>query len=428
MFNNNLKVGWRNLKRQPFLTFLNTFGLAIGMAGGLLISLFIYDEFSFDKMFPDADRIHRINVDIKFGGQAQEFAVVPSPLAETVLDYSQVESTTRFRTQGSMLIKKTDAALNVKELQTTFVDSSFFEMFGLELLEGDSKTALKNPNSLILTKTAAEKHFKISEALGQSLLLNNSDTYIVTGVIDDLPKNSFLRNHSVFMAMSGYEDSRNMEWGSNNYNTFIKLTPSADIESFQAPLQVIFQKYLVPYAQKFMPGLTLESFRESGNYVNYSTMPLKDVHLYSNRVAEISPNNSIQNVYILSFIGFFLILLASVNFMNLSTAHSLKRAKEVGIRKTLGSTKFGLIKQFLTEAGLISFLSLLLALVVAFITMPSFNQLAGKDLSIPIFNPIFWLILISVAAVLGLFSGSYPAFLCQNLHRSKHSKVVDKVA
>jgi putative ABC transport system permease protein len=410
MFNNNLKVGWRNLKRQPFLTFLNTFGLAIGMAGGLLISLFIYDEFSFDKMFPDADRIHRINVDIKFGGQAQEFAVVPSPLAETVLDYSQVESTTRFRTQGSMLIKKTDAALNVKELQTTFVDSSFFEMFGLELLEGDPKTALKNPNSLILTKTAAEKHFKISEALGQSLLLNNSDTYIVTGVIDDLPKNSFLRNHSVFMAMSGYEDSRNMEWGSNNYNTFIKLTPSADIESFQAPLQVIFQKYLVPYAQKFMPGLTLESFRESGNYVNYSTMPLKDVHLYSNRVAEISPNNSIQNVYILSFIGFFLILLASVNFMNLSTAHSLKRAKEVGIRKTLGSTKFGLIKQFLTEAGLISFLSLLLALVVAFITMPSFNQLAGKDLSIPIFNPIFWLILISVAAVLGLFSGSYPAF------------------
>lgn len=410
MFNNNLKIGWRNLKRQPFLTFLNTFGLAIGMAGGLLISLFIYDEFSFDKMFPDADRIHRINVDIKFGGQAQEFAVVPPPLAEIVLDYSQVELTTRFRTQGSMLLKKTDAVLNVKELQTTFVDSSFFEMFGFELLEGDTKTALRNPNSLILTKTAAEKHFKLSEAMGQSLLLNNSDAYIVTGVIDDLPENSFLRNHSVFMAMSGYEDSRNVEWGSNNYNTFIKLTPAADIESFQEPLQAIFQKYLIPYAKKFIPGLTLESFRESGNYVNYSTMPLTDIHLHSNRVAEISPNNSIQNVYILSFIGFFLILLASVNFMNLSTAHSLKRAKEVGIRKTLGSTKFGLIKQFLTEAGLISFLSLLLALVIGFIAMPSFNQLAGKDLSIPFFNPIFWLLIISVSAILGLFSGSYPAF------------------
>ena len=410
MFNNNLKVGWRNLKRQPFLTFLNTFGLAIGMAGGLLISLFIYDEFSFDKMFSDADRIHRINVDIKFGGQAQEFAVVPPPLAETVLDYSQVELTTRFRTQGSMLIKKTDAALNVKELQTTFVDSSFFEMFGLELLEGDTKTALTNPNSLILTKTAAEKHFKIGEALGQSLLLNNSEAYIVTGVIDDLPENSFLRNHSVFMAMSGYEDSRNVEWGSNNYNTFIKLTPTADIESFQEPLQAIFSKYLVPFAQKFVPGLTEESFRESGNYVNYSTIPLRDIHLHSNRVAEISSNSNIQNVYILSFIGFFLILLASVNFMNLSTAHSLKRAKEVGIRKTLGSNKLGLIKQFLTEAGLISFLSLLLAIVIAFIAMPSFNQLSGKDLSIPFFNPIFWLLLVSVSAILGLFSGSYPAF------------------
>lgn len=410
MFNNNLKVGWRNLKRQPFLTFLNTFGLAIGMAGGLLISLFIYDEFSFDKMFPDADRIHRIHVDIKFGGKAQEFAVVPPPLAEIVLDYSQVELTTRFRTQGSMLIKKTDAALNVKELQAIFVDSSFFEMFGLELLEGDTKTALKNPNSLILTRTAAEKHFKISKALGQSLLLNNSDTYIVTGVISDLPENSFLRNHSVFMAMSGYEDSRNVEWGSNNYNTFIKLIPSANIESFQEPLQAIVGKYLVPFAQKFIPGLTLESFKASGNYMNYSTIPLKDIHLHSNRVGEISPNNNIQNVYILSFIGFFIILLASINFMNLSTAHSLKRAKEVGIRKTLGSNKFSLIKQFLTEAGLISFLSLLLAIIIAFIVMPAFNQLAGKDLSIPFFNPIFWLVLISVTAILGLFSGSYPAF------------------
>lgn len=410
MFNNNLKVGWRNLKRQPFLTFLNTFGLAIGMAGGLLISLFIYDEFSFDKIFADADRIHRINVDIKFGGQAQEFAVVPAPLAETVFEYSQVELATRFRTQGSMLIKKTDAALNVKELQTTFVDSSFFEMFSLELLEGDTKTALRNPNSLILTKTAAEKHFKLSEAVGQNMLLNNSDAYIVTGVIDDFPENSFLRNHSVFMAMSGYEDSRSPEWGSNNYNTFIKLTPTANIESFQEPLQAIFSKYLVPYARRFMPGLTEEAFKASGNYVNYSTMPLTDIHLHSNRVAEISPNSNIQNVYILSFIGFFLILLASVNFMNLSTAHSLKRAKEVGIRKTLGSNKFSLIKQFLTEAGLISFLSLLLALVVAFLAMPFFNELAGKELSIPVFNPIFWLCLISVAAILGLFSGSYPAF------------------
>ena len=410
MFNNNLKVGWRNLKRQPFLTFLNTFGLAIGMAGGLLISLFIYDEFSFDQMFPDADRIHRINVDIKFGGQDGEYAVVASPLAEIVLDYSQVEMTTRFRTQGSMLIKKPDAALNVKELQTTFVDSSFFEMFGLELLEGDTKTALRNPNSLILTKTAAEKHFKINEAVGQNMTLNNSEAYIVTGVIDDLPENSFLRNHSVFMAMSGYEDSRSTEWGSNNYNTFIKLTPTADIESFQEPLQAIFSKYLVPYAQRFMPGLTEEAFKASGNYVNYSTMPLTDIHLHSSRIADISPNSNIQNVYILSFIAFFLILLASVNFMNLSTAHSLKRAKEVGIRKTLGSNKFSLIKQFLTEAGLISFLSLLLALVVAFLAMPFFNELSGKELSIPFFNPIFWLLLVSVAAVLGLFSGSYPAF------------------
>jgi putative ABC transport system permease protein len=411
MFKNYIKIAWRSLKKQPFFTFLNTFGLAIGMAGALLISLYIYDEMSYDTMFADADRIYRVNADIKFGGDARKYAVTPAPMADALKsDFSEVELVTRFRTRGSALVRKVDAAANVKEEQTTYVDATFFEMFGVEMLAGDAKTALNDPNTIVMTKTAAEKHFGISNAIGQSLLLNNDETYTVTGVIDDLPRNSFLRDYTLFQSMEGYEDAKIVNWGSNNYQTFFKLIPTADVENIKVPLEGFLGKYVVPGVQQFMPGITEEQFKAAGNYLIYSTIPLTDIHLSSNLVAEISSNNDMQSIYILSFIAIFLIVLASVNFMNLSTAHSLKRAKEVGVRKTLGSNKGDLVRQFLVESGLISFLSLVLALLLAYIALPFFNSLAAKDISIPILSPFFWLLLLFSVVILGLFSGSYPAF------------------
>lgn len=381
------------------------------MAGGLLISLYIYDELSHDSMFADAERIYRIDADIKFGGTESKSANVSAPMASTMEnDFSQIETTTRFRSLGSVLIRKSDADTNVKEPQVTFVDSTFFDMFGLDLFVGDVKTALKEPNTLVLTRTAAEKHFGIKRAIGQSLVLNNTDTYTVTGVIDDLPQNSFLRDYGVFIAMAGDAEAQNQEWTSHNFFTFIKLIPGADVADLQAPLQSMLGKYIIPYAQAFLPGITEEQFIASGNYLNYSTIALKDIHLYSDRDSELNANSSIQNVYILSFIGLFLILLASVNFMNLSTAHSLKRAKEVGIRKTLGSSKTALVRQFLTESGLLSFISLLLAIAIAAIATPYFNDLSGKAISIPFANPVFWAALFLAASLLALFSGTYPAF------------------
>jgi len=243
MFKNYLKIAWRSLKKQPFFTFLNTFGLAVGMAGALLVSLFIYDELSYDKMFADAERIYRIDADIKFGGAEIEASQTSAPMAGTLeRDFPQVESTVRFRDQGSMLLRKSDAQENTKELRATFVDSTFFDFFGVKLLVGDTKTALTQPNTLILTKTAAEKHFGVKKALGQNLILDNTDTYTVTGVIDDLPKNSFLRNHSVFMAMAGLADSREELWGNTNYYTCIKLIPTATVEDFQAPLASVLEE------------------------------------------------------------------------------------------------------------------------------------------------------------------------------------------
>ena len=422
MFKNHLKIAWRSFKKQPFFTFLNTFGLAIGMAGALLISLYIYDELSFDKMFADAERIHRINADVKFGGTQSEMAQTSAPMAATMVqDFPQVELAARFSTIGNTLIRKNENLDNGKETHTTFVDASFFQMFGLNLIDGNPQTALNEPSTLVLTKTAAEKYFGSQKAIGQILVLNNTDTYTVTGVIEDMPKNSFLRDYSVFLAMSGLQDSKENEWVSHNYFTFVKLGAGTDIGQFDGQLQSMVGKYVIPFAQKYFPGITEEQFKEAGNHIIYSTTPLTDIHLNSNMEHEMSANSSMQNVYILSFIGIFLILLASVNFMNLSTAHSLKRSKEVGIRKTLGSNKSSLLQQFLVESGLITFLSLVLAVLIAVLALPFFNKLAGKAIDIPFSNPLFWITLMIATILLGLFSGSYPAFF---MSRFKPVKVL----
>lgn len=420
MFQHNLKVSWRSLKKQPFFTLLNTLGLAIGMAGVLLISLFVYDELSFDKMFADADRIYRIDIDNTNGGETNKYASVAAPLGPRLKqDYPQIELVTRFKISGSILLRQIDQDQNIKEEHIAGVDSTFFEMFGLELLVGDEKTALREPNTLILTKSAAKKHFGIDDALGQSLLIDDKDVYIVTGVMDDLPLNSFLRDYGVFISMATFKDAEGSSWANWSFPTFIKLTPHAQISSLQAPLNTIYEVYMIPWIQTFDPSMTLEKFRASrntsGNLMAWSAIHLTDIHLHStDRKKELSTNSDIQNIYILSVIGFFLVLLACVNFMNLSTAQALKRIKEVGIRKTLGSYKFALIKQFLTEASLIAFLSILVAITLVATTLPFFNELSGKHINIPFNHPLFWLSIISFTLLLGVLSGAYPAFFMSN--------------
>ncbi len=411
MIRNYFKIAWRSLKRQPFFTFLNIFGLTIGIAGSLLIGLYIYDELSFDKMFTDADRIHRVNADIKFGGVTHDMSKVPAPMAQTMLnDCQQVEMVTRIRDEAGVLIKKKNSQNNIKEKHATYVDANFFDMFGVDLLAGQTH-ALKEQNTLVLTKTTALKHFEtIHSAVGQQLIINNNKLYTVTGIVNDFPKNSFLRNHTVLVSTSGYSIAQENQWGDFNFYTFVKLLPNANIDNLETVLKGFVGKYLVPWMQTFFPGMTEESFFASGNYLYYETIPLTDIHLSGNKEEELSPNSAMQNVYILSCIGLFLIVLASVNFINLSTASSLKRAKEVGIRKTLGSNRLSLIKQFLTESGLISFIALLVAIGVAALTLPFFNTLVDKTIEIPFGNPIFWLILIVCTVLLGSFSGMYPAF------------------
>ncbi len=411
MFKNHIKIAWRSLKKQPFFTFLNTFGLAVGMAGALLIGLYIFDELSYDKMFADSERIHRINSDIKFGGEVSNLPVVSAPMASAMMEnFPQVELATRFRNIGSVLLKKSDDPNNIKEPRATYAETSMFSMLGLKLLYGDANTALDQPNTMVLSKSTAEKFFPSNNAIGQTMLLENDETYTVSGVVEDLPKNSFLKDRGIFLAMPGYEDAQQGAWTSHNYYTLIKMKSGIPATDLYEGMDDMIDTYVIPYAQRYFPGVTRAQFEASGNYINYSTIPLTDIHLNSHRYPEFSQNGSVENLYILGAIGLFLIVLASINFMNLSTAQSLKRAKEVGIRKTLGSAKIGLIRQFLTESGLIAFGSLVLGLLIAFLMLPFFNGLSNKELQIPLTSPTFWLVLIIATFILGLFSGSYPAF------------------
>ncbi|WP_422082859.1 ABC transporter permease [Ulvibacterium sp.] len=420
MFKNYLKIAWRNLVKQPFFTGLNLFGLAVGIAAVILIGLYIHDELRYDTMFADADRIYRLDADTKFGGKAETIANVSGPMAAAILqDIPTVESVVRFRDNWDLLVRPEGADAYIKEQSTCYVDTTFFDFFGITLLRGDKKTALSNPNTMVMTRSTAQKFFPEVDAVGQTVKIDNNITATITGIIEDLPKNSFLRDRGIFMAMAGYEASRGNQWGNFNFYTLIKLRSDARIEDVKIGMDKMIDDYLMPFVQQFFPGMDRTQFEASGNYVKYGATPLQKVHLYSNIDVEFSPNGDIKNVYVLGVIGLFLLILACVNFINLSTAFSLKRAKEVGIRKTLGSARKGLIAQFIMESALITLGALVLGLLLALLGIPLFNQLAEKELAVPVTSYAFWGALITLMAFLTLSAGSYPAFFMSRFNPVK---------
>lgn len=411
MIKNYLKVAWRNLKRQAFFTFLNLSGLAIGIGGVLLIGLYIRDEFSYDKMYEDAEHIYRINVDVKFGGALVNLAESCAPMAETLLnDFPYFEETTRLRNWGAWMLRRPDQTDNIRESQILFADANFFDLFGIPFVQGDVKTALASPHTMVITESVAKKHFGYTSALNQTIMVNDEVAYKVSGVIKDIPNNTFLENRTIFVSMLDHEESRDGAWGNYNFPTYVRLKPGVKEEDFQNALNSLLGRYVIPWAQAYFPGITEEQFLASGNSIQFSYMPVTDIHLYSKQDPELSPVGDIKNIYILSAIGIFLILLASINFMNLSTAYSLKRSREVGIRKALGSEKSGLIWQFLTESNLISFGATMVGIILAAILLPLFNDLANKSMSFPWLDFRFWGLAIVFSLILGFFSGSYPAF------------------
>lgn len=408
MFRNYLKVALRNLWKNKAFSAINILGLSVGIATCLLITLYVLDELSYDAYNDKADRIYRVDVDLKFGGAEQKFAVASAPMAFTMVkDYPQVENAVRFRNYGPSVVKKGEQ--NIREEHVIFADSTLFAVFTLPMIAGDRNTALKEPNSLVITKRIAEKYFGSTDVIGKTLRFDNRTDYKITGVIKNVPENSHF-NYDFFISMASSEESRNGIWASFNFNTYLLIRKGVDPKTVIAEIEEANQKYLWPQVQQMMKVDPVE-FKKSGNYMNMSLTPLKDIHLHSDRIAELAANNDVQVVYIFSLVAVLILVIACINFMNLSTARSANRAKEVGVRKVLGTQRAHLISQFLTESVLMSVLSFALALGLAALLMPFFNQLAVKNLTLsPVDHPVLIPILLVFAVIVGLLAGSYPAF------------------
>ncbi|RVU02746.1 FtsX-like permease family protein [Mucilaginibacter limnophilus] len=407
MIKNYFKTAYRSLKKNKGFTIINLLGLALGLTIFMLISLYVYDELRYDRYNEKAGRIYRFNSDLKFGGNTGSYAVSPAPLAAAVrADLPEVESTVRFRMWGGAQVKKGN--MNIHEHAVVFADSTLFKVFTLPMLYGNPATALKEPNTVVITEKMAGKYFGKVNVVGQTLTLNNNELYKVTGVIKDVPRQSHF-DFDFYLSMSGFEDSRNESWFSNNYNTYVLLKKTADVKQFEAKLPEFLRKQAGSQLQSIL-HLTFDKFEQAGNYFKLTLIPLTDIHLKSSRVAELSANGSMEYVYIFSAIAVFILLIACVNFMNLSTARSSNRAREVGVRKVLGSSRNNLIIQYLTESVLITFIGAVIALIGARLLLPLFNQLAGKEMVITPQLLIGALPLVmAFSIVLGCLAGAYPA-------------------
>jgi putative ABC transport system permease protein len=408
MFKNYIKTAFRSLKKNKGFTIINVFGLALGLCVCMLIVFYVIDEVSFDQHNTKASRIYRVNNDIKFAGSDRSYAQTPAPLAAAFQnDFPEVETTMRFRTYGEFKVRKGNQ--NVLEHNVVYADSTLFKVFTIPMLQGDPQTALSAPMSVVITETIAKKYFNTANALGQSLTMNDKHVYKVTGVITDLPKQSHF-DFNFFVSMIDLEDSRDPSWLSNNYNTYILLKEGADPKKLESKFREVVKKYVGGQLQQAV-HMDYDQFEKGGGYFRINMTPLTEIHLRSNRVSELGRNGNIQYVYIFSIIAIFILLIACVNFMNLSTARSSNRAREVGVRKVLGSPRKYLILQFLSESVIVTFIATVISLVGAYALLPLFNDMAGKELAFTA-HTFVWLApaLLIAVLVIGCLAGSYPAF------------------
>ncbi|ASU34859.1 ABC transporter permease [Mucilaginibacter xinganensis] len=407
MIKNYIKTAFRGLMKNKGFTFINVFGLALGLATCLLIVFYVFDELSYDLFNTKADRIFRVNNDIKFGGNENSYAVAPPPTAAALkADFPEIEQVVRFRERGGNQVKK--GKQNIIEERMVYADNSIFSIFTLPMITGSTGNALTEPHTVVITEKMAKKYFDRTNVAGQTLTFNDTSFYKITAVIKDIPRQSHF-NFDFFIAMPGLAESKEDTWFSNNFNTYILLKPGADVNKLEAKLPGFLQKHAGPQLKAIL-HLTFNELEKSGNYFKLSLIPLKKIHLQSASVAELDANGDIKYVYIFSAIAVFILLIACVNFMNLSTARSSGRAREVGVRKVLGSPRKYLIAQFLTESILVTLVATIIALLLAWAFLGQFNKMSGKELVIT-WQIISWLIpvLLLIIIVIGCLAGSYPA-------------------
>ncbi len=330
MFKNYLKVALRNLWKNKAFSALNIIGLASGLAVCLLIVLYVVDELSYDKYNKNADRIYRLDADIYFNNTSAIFAVAPDPLAPTLKrDFPEIEEAVRINNQSDILVKKDNQ--NVQDHNAAFADSTFFKVFTIPMIAGNPATALKEPNSIVIDETTAKKYFNSTNVVGKTLVVDNTNYCKITGVIKDIPKQSHFHFHFIRPKTGNVNDS----WLSNNTFNYVLVRPGVTQQKLQKDVDATINNYLGKELETQLHA-SLKDLTNKGSHFIYHAMPLTNIHLHSNKSYEIEANGDVTYVYIFSVIAIFILLIACVNFMNLSTARSANRAKEVGIRKVAG--------------------------------------------------------------------------------------------
>jgi len=411
MWINYFKVALRNITRQKFYAFINIFGLSIGMASAILILVYINDELSFDKFHKDANKIYRVGINGRLAGQDFNGAYSSAPMATAFVDeIPEIYDAVRLNIWTKVITKYEDKAFSEPKL--LLADSNFFSFFTFNLLQGNKDEVLKGPNKLVLTESTAKKYFGYSgqgdtSPIGKLMTIGNGTrTCEVTGIAEDPPTNSHF-HFNMIMSMDSWEQSKRTEWTSNNFLMYFKVAGSPDHldEKFEA----MVNKYVGPEIKQYL-GIDIDQFREQGGAYKYVYEPLTDIHLKSRLDGQIEPGGRIDYLYIFGSIALFIILIACINFMNLTTARSANRAKEVGIRKTIGAVRIRLMGQFFSESILFAVISAVLALIIIWLVLPSFNTLAGKEISMAAFaNPTFLASIIGLVILVGIGAGSYPA-------------------
>ena len=401
----------RNMRKQRGYVLLNVGGLAIGLTSFIFIVLYVIHELSYDRFHKNYENIYSLKVVGRLAGGTLDQAVTAAPMAQALLnDYPEVEKATRVTQMGAWLIRFGENKYN--EDGVLFADSTFFDVLDFKLISGDPATALVRPRSMVLTEEYAKKYFGDQDPMGQKIIVE-ADTilYTVTGIVQNVPENSHIK-FDMLASLSSYPGrGNNTNWLNHNFYTYIIVKDGTDKDALQEKLKEMVNKYVGPQIQQFV-GYSIDDFRKAGNDFSYVLEPLADLHLKGATQYNLEPNGSLSTVYIFAVIAILILIIAIINYVNLATARSAGRAKEVGVRKVSGANKPGLITQFLGESLLITALATILALLLVYAFTPAFNQLIGRELSFSVFDSyIGYLSLIVLILFVGISAGFYPAFV-----------------
>lgn len=409
MLLNYLKIAFRTLINKKVYSIINILGLSVGAAASLIIFLYVQSELSYDKFFPDYQNVYRVVEDRIYPDRVAHFAMIPSGFSNVIQEeVPEVESSTRligFPNFASVVRYKDNI---FSEHYFFSADSNFFEVFPFQLLKGNRNDVLRHPNTIVLTASTATKYFGNEDPLGKVLELDNQNLEVV-GVMEDVPENSHMKFDALGPAI-GIDFLEEPNYYIAGTFTYVKLAPGTKAEAAEAKIPALVDKYAAGQIERDL-GISYQKYIADGNGYKYLLQSLTDIHLHSNRTNEIKANGNNTLVKVLMFIGLLILIIAGINFINLATARSAERAKEVGVRKVLGSKKSQLIAQFLSESFLISALSVVIAIVIIQLSVSYFNTIAQKELYLNLTeNPIVIAVLLAITFVLGLIAGLYPAF------------------